>query len=248
MAHTTISCLALATALYLPAAALFAADPKPLWGYPGFEPAADAREPVQGKSSVPGQLLFPSPDKRYAISWPSGEETQKLGNEVANHLVDLQSGKSIHLIAKGDDADFEQKNHSELDALWRADSRAVLVRFDAKWGARSLLLLTIAEDGKVQADELTLPARKELLKVIKKQAAKFWKNGDDAQAFDASFGCEFSPDGKTLNLMALGETNPKMMTGQARIVANLTASFDPATHALTAKSGKITEAKIVKEE
>ena len=241
-------------ALALGSGSLSAVEPKPLRGCDGETQGRwqVARETiVPAKAAVPGQLVCPSPDGRYAISWPGRGSDEA---DVANHLVDLKTGKAIHLIFKGGYlADCEGKNHGGLSALWRADGRAVIVRSNGKWGPRAVRLLIIGKDGKVEADDLTEAARRELVKIFKKQAAELWKQGgfdqDGTQGFVANLSCDFCADGKTLSIMAEGETNPKEIPGNTpRIVANLTGTFDLATRTLAVKSGKVTEAKVLKDE
>ncbi|MEQ1840289.1 MAG: hypothetical protein ABL994_07770, partial [Verrucomicrobiales bacterium] len=87
-----------------------AQEKAPLWGLDGGEEQGPAETAIEAKSAVPGLLVFPSPDKRYAVSWLLRDEAEKVDYETSNHLVDLQTGQSIAKLADGD-GDFEGRNH-----------------------------------------------------------------------------------------------------------------------------------------
>lgn len=220
------------------------------WGYPDSTSTSgkSAQDTIVAVTDpkIPVQLALPSPDGRYAISWPTREQAEKLDGEIDNIVADLKVGKPVLRIDMRKVGDYEGKNWGGLDAVWRGDSRAVIVFQKAKWGPRAVWLLVLGEDEN-RADELTLPVRQELLKIFTTQAAKFIK-GLDTDSFAADLGCEFSADGKTVELMARGETNSKMIEGEPRVVAELSGTFDLATRKLSVKSGKVTEAKIQKNE
>ena len=240
-----------AAILCLSSGVLLAAEENLPWGYPESKSTSGKRADetiVEGKNpSIPIQLALPSPDGCYAITWPTREYGDNLDGKLDNILADLKAGKPIHRIDTKKDGDYDGRRWGGLDGVWRKDSRAVILFYHAKWGPRAVRALVIGEDGKVSDDDLTAPVRQELLKVFKAQAAKFTE-GLDAESFGAEIGCEFSADGKTAELMARGETNSKFIDGEPRVVAELVATFDLATHQLSTKSGKVTEAKIQKNE
>lgn len=78
------------------------------------------------KVDVPGPLVFPSPDGRYAINHPTTEQASESDYEVENHLVSLKSMKAVLAIPNRNGGDFERRNHGGLRVQWRPDSRAAL--------------------------------------------------------------------------------------------------------------------------
>lgn len=243
--------VALAAILSLSSGVILAADPILPWGYPGSTSTSGktAQDTVVAVTDpkIPVQLALPSPDGHYAITWPTQAQAEKLEEKLDNILVNLKLVKPIVPIGRDKDGDYEGKRWGGLEAVWRADSRAVIVFQQGRGGPRAVWLFCFLENDETSADEITTPVRQELLEIFQAQAAKFTK-GLDAEGFVAEVGCEFSADGKTVVVMARGETNAKVIEGEPHVVAELTGTFDLATRKLTARSGKVTEAKIQKNE
>jgi len=221
----------------------------PLWGLDGGEELGPAESAIEAKSSVPGLLVYPSPDKRYAISWLLRDEAEKEEFEVSNHLVDLQTGQSVAKVTDGD-GDFEGRNHGGMRILWRNDSRALVYRLEGKWAPREVAVMEIDPAGQIRETNLTKPVSAAFAALLKQKAPELWHNpeGDASEYLDCNLGCAFNPDGKSLAIEAEFEMNPKQIPGQTYAAGRLTGSFDLVTGKLTVSSQELTEAMVVKEE
>lgn len=221
----------------------------PLWGIDGGEVEEPAETAIEEKASVPGLLVYPSPDKRYAISWPLRDEAEKAEYEVSNHMVDLQSGQSIGKVADGD-GDFEGRNHGGMRVLWRSDSRALVYRLEGKWAPRRVAVMEINPDGMIRETSLTQPVAAAFAILLAKEAPEFWDNpeGEAFEYLDCNIGCAFDEQGAHLAVQAEFEMNPKQIPGQTYAAGRLTGTFDLATGKLMVASQELTEALVVKEE
>jgi len=226
-----------------------AQEKAPLWGLDGGEEQEPAETAIEAKAAVPGLLVFPSPDKRYAVSWILRDEAEKEGYEASNHLVDLQTGQSIANLADGD-GDFEGRNHGGMGILWRNDSRAFVFRLEGKWAPRWVVVVEIDPAGQVRETNLTKPVAAAFASLLTQKAPEIWGNpeGEASEYLDCNIGCAFNPEGKSLAIEAMFEMNPKQIPGQTYAAGKLTGTFDLVTGKLTVASQELTEAMVVKEE
>lgn len=226
-----------------------AQEKTPLWGLDAGDYLEPSETAIEAKSAVPGLLVFPSPDKRYAVSWILRDEAEKEGYEASNHLVDLQTGQSIANLADGD-GDFEGRNHGGMGILWRNDSRAFVFRLEGKWAPRWVIVVEIDPAGQVREANLTKPVAAAFASLLTQKAPAIWDNpeGEPSEYLDCNIGCAFNPDGKSLEIEAEFEMNPKQIPGQSYAAGKLTGTFDLATGKLTVASKELTEAMVVKEE
>ncbi len=221
----------------------------PLWGLDFGEDLGPAETAIEGKAAVPGLLVYPSPDKRYAISWPLRDEAEKENFEVTNHLVDLQSGQSVGKIADGD-GDFEGRNHGGMRILWRQDSRALVYRLEGKWAPRGVAVMEIDPAGRIRETSLTQSVAAAFAALLAQKAPAIWGNpeGEPSEYLGCNIGCAFDPQGTGLMIEAEFEMNPKQIPGQTYAAGRLTGSFDMETGKLTVISQELTAALAVKEE
>lgn len=226
-----------------------AQEKAPLWGLDAGDYLEPSETAIEAKSSVPGLLVFPSPDKRYAVSWLLRDEAEKDGYEASNHLVDLQTGQSIAKVADGD-GDFEGRNHGGMRILWRNDSRALVYRLEGKWAPRWVAVMEIDPAGQIRETNLTKPVAAAFAALLTQKAPAIWDNpeGEPSEYLDCNIGCAFNPDGKSLAIEAGFEMNPKQIPGQTYAAGQLTGTFDLVTGKLTVVSQELTEAMVVKEE
>ncbi len=221
----------------------------PLWGLDVGNYLEPSETAIEAKSAVPGLLVFPSPDKRYAISWILRDEAEKEGYEASNHLVDLQTGQSIAKLADGD-GDFEGRNHGGMGILWRNDSRAFVFRLEGKWAPRWVVVVEIDPAGQLRESNLTRAVATAFASLLTEKAPAIWDNpeGEASEYLDCNIGCAFNPDGKSLAIEAEFEMNPKQIPGQTYAAGRLTGTFDLVMGKLTVASQELTEAMVVKEE
>lgn len=221
----------------------------PLWGLDVGEEQWPSETAIDAKAAVPGLLVYPSPDKRYAISWLLRDEAEKEEFEVSNHLVDLHTGQSIGKVADGD-GDFEGRNHGGMRILWRNDSRALVYRLEGKWAPRWVAVMEIDPTGQIRETSLTKPVAAAFAALLTLKAPELWHNpeGDAFDYLGCNIGCAFNPEGKSLTIEAEFEMNPKQIPGQTYAAGRLTGSFDLVTGKLTVASQELTEAMVVKEE
>lgn len=220
-----------------------------LWGLDAGDYLEPSETAIEAKAAVPGLLVFPSPDKRYAVSWLLRDEAEKEGYEGSNHLVDLQTGQSIAKLADGD-GDFEGRNHGGMRILWRNDSRAFVFRLEGKWAPRWVVVVEIDPAGQIRETNLTQPVATAFAALLTQKAPAIWDNpeGEPSEYLDCNIGCAFNPDGKSLAIEAGFEMNPKQIPGQTYAAGQLTGSFDLVTGKLTVTTQELTEAMVVKEE
>jgi hypothetical protein len=227
-------------------------DDAPLWGLNTDDDFYRVEEfAIEAKSDLPGLLVYPSPDGRYAISWPDIDTAKKQNFEVSNHLVDLQTGRSIGTLAE-EDGDFENRNHGGMGVLWRSDSRAFVYRLEGKWAPRRVGVMEIdAASGEINEHLLNLWVAEAFGALMSKEAPEFWHAGPGVSAaeyLDCNIGCAFDESGKVLAIQAQFEMNPKQIPGQTYAAGWLTGTYDLGTGKLHVKEQAVTEAKRMKEE
>lgn len=186
------------------------------------------------RANVPGVLVFPSPDGRFAFNRPTVEQAERVGFDgVSNHLVDLQTNKSIMEIGNSNGGDFQNRNHGGMRVLWRPDSRAAIFIAEHKWAPSTFCIIVIGDDNKPR--QIAVDAL--LLREMRSQLLKKWpviheslKLGD-SERYDGEngpwsveeihFGCSFAKGGKTAKVKGTMSTNGKGLDGSvsAEIVA-----------------------------
>lgn len=209
------------------------------------------------KADVPGRLVFPSPDGRHAINHPTTEQAGESDYEVENHLVSLKSMKAVLAIPNRNGGDFERRNHGGLRVQWRPDSRAALVLGDGKWEPSTFCAVAIDPDGKPRAIDLMSPVYEAIIARMKDRWPEIQKGlnlGEDMVVKDdegpwsleyVRYGAEFTPDGKSVRVIAEFETNGKRMEGQ--VVARATAEglFNLADGSFHLISARVSDAGVV---
>lgn len=205
---------------------------------------------IEKKAEVPGLLVFPSPDKRLAISWPDRETAEKQDFDVSHHVVDLRTGKSVARIVDGD-GDFENRNHGGMRVRWRVDSRAVILRLEGKWSPRWVVVVEMTQEGRIRETNLLKPVAEAFATMFasSKSSRELWKKAEaGVERLDCNVGCDFDKSGTRLFIEAECEMNPKRIAGQTYLAGELKGTFDLGTGRLTVSSQKITDARVVKED
>jgi len=240
----------LCSVLLLVPAWLVAADPDAprLWG---LEP--DSGEDLLGSvvevpSEVPGWLVFPSPDRRHALSWPDRAAAEAANHDVSHELVDLRTGKSVGRVIDGD-GDFEGRNHGGMRVKWRDDSRALVVRLEGKWGPRWVSAFELLPDGGIREMNFFPAVGEALAKLFAAEAGELWRQSEaTVESLVWDVGCAFAEGGTVLRIEAEGCLNPKRIPGQVYLEGRLTGTVDLGTGALVVARGEVAEAAVAEEE
>ncbi len=209
------------------------------------------------KADVPGRLVFASPNGRFAFSHPTLEQAEETGYEVENHLVSLETMKSLLVIPNRNGGDFEHRNHGGLRAQWRPDSRAALVLAEGKWEPSTFCALVIDRDGKARAIDLRTPVYDVIIAEMRSRwpeissalgLAGGMADGEDDRPWSLEYvryGAEFSTDGKSVRVTAQFETNGKRMPGQVVARASAEGDFNLSDGSFRLTSARVTDAGIV---
>lgn len=209
------------------------------------------------KADVPGKLVFPSPDGRFALSHPTLEEAEKTDHEVDNHLVSLETMKSILTIPNRNGGDFERRNHGGLRAQWRADSLAALVLAEGKWEPSTFCALVIDRDAKARAIDLRTPVYDAIIAEMKSRwpeihtalgLADDMAGGEEGRPWSLEYvryGAEFLPDGKSVRVTGQFETNGKRMPGQVVARASAEGVFKLSDGSFRLTSTRVIDAGMV---
>ncbi len=209
------------------------------------------------KADVPGHLVFPSPDGRYAINHPTTEQAAESDYEVENHLVSLKTMKSVLVIPNRNGGDFERRNHGGLRVQWRPDSRAALVLGDGKWEPSTFCALVLDADDKPRAIDLITPVYEAIIARMKDRWPEIRKGLDlsDDMVVQGDnipwsleyvrYGAEFTPDGKSVRVIAEFETNGKRMEGQVVARANAEGLCNLADGSFHLISAHVSDAGVV---
>ena len=226
-------------------------EAEPLWGMDADDGRGVLDTALEGvTASVPGFLVYPSPDGRHAFSWVDLPTAEKLDFETDNHLVDLQTGQSIGAIAE-EDGDFQNRNHGGMRVLWRDDSRAFVFRLEGKWAPREVGVVEIGPDGALRQRSLVFAVARAFAALLGREAPDFWDKAFDespSEYLDCNVGCAFSEAGDSLAIQADFQMNPKQLPGQHYAAGWLTGVFDLKTDRLSVEAEEVTEARVVKEE
>jgi len=210
-----------------------------------------------GKADVPGRLVFPSPDGRFAINHPTTEQAEKTQYEVDNHLVSLITKKSLLAIPNQSGGDFERRNHGGMRVQWRSDSSAALVICEGKWEPSTFCALVIDAENKARAIDLMEP----VYNAIRAQMKRLWpeihqmlKPGGEKELDEENvpwgvehvrYGAEFTKDSKMVRVIAEFETNAKRMEGQVVAKAAAEGVFTLADGSFNLTSAALSEAGVV---
>jgi hypothetical protein len=235
---------------------LAAADEKVFFGMDG----ADSYEEMESNlipdslniAEVPGRLLYPSPNKRFAFNRPTVEQAEAENYEVTNHLVDLKTKKSVHEIGGSMGGDFESKNHGGMRVKWRADSRAALFLAEHKWEPAAFCLITIAKDDAIAETELSLLMQKEMLAELDarwpkiREALKLAEYASyDSGPFAWNFGCAFTDNPNIVALKGTVNTNGKGFQDRPVVEMEFDAKFDSSTGKLIKPNARIIKAGVI---
>lgn len=209
------------------------------------------------RADVPGRLVFPSPDGRYAFNHPTTEQAEKSGYEVENHLVSLPAARALLAIPNRSGGDFERRNHGGFRVQWRPDSRAALILGEGKWEPSTFCALVIDAPDQARAIDLMTPLYDAIIARLKDRWPQIHQAlhlppemviQDDALPWSLEYvryGAEFTPDGTAVRVTARFETNGKRMEGQVVALATAEGTFQLADGRFDLTSAQVTEAGLV---
>jgi hypothetical protein len=210
-----------------------------------------------GRADVPGRLVFPSPDGRFAINHPTTEQAEKTQYEVENHLVSLKTKKALIAIPNQSGGDFERRNHGGMRVQWCPDSSAALVICEGKWEPSTFCALVIDAENKARAIDLMEPVYKAIIAQMKRRwpeihqrlelegEVEFGKENVPWNMEYARYGAEFTKDGNGARVIAEFETNGKRMEGQVVAKAAAEGVFTLADESFKLTSAAVSEAGVV---
>lgn len=178
-----------------------------------------------------------SPDKKFAVIYPTLEVEEAAGDSHPERIKDLVVRLQPFTVLgqlKTKYPYFQNENHGGISAEWSADSSVALITLDGKWGPRDVLLVQLKDDKLARMISILARAHDLLVSDFRRSKAEPYNDSFDF-IFDGEDGSAFKLDDTSRVVIdGLAVTDPKNIS-EHRWHAHLKASWNIKQAAFTEK-------------